>query len=239
MLVSRSYDGYRAWCFRCNDGASAPPPQESLSEKLARLTRQRSADEEAARPELPEPRVYSLDNWPIKCRVWLYSAGLGRDKIGELGAYYHPPTDRVVLPVLKGGVPVFWLARAVDGRSPKYLAPSADRTTVLPRYGSAAEVTLTEDVLSAYKVGIAGHEGWAMMGTRVGDHALSLLIRRRARVNVWMDNDLPPKHPVNRGQIAAFKIGKQLRASGLEVRNIVSPRDPKLMHLSEIKELLC
>lgn len=238
MLVSRDDTGYRAFCFRCNEPGFAPPPQESLTEKLARMERQRSADSAIMRPELPEPRMYGLDDWPEKCRLWLYKAGLGRDRIGELGAYYHPPSDRVVLPVIEQGVPVFWQARAVDDRIPKYLAPSADRTRVIPRYGSAPNVTLTEDILSAFKVGISGHEGWSLMGTRVGNHALSLLLRRGARVNVWMDNDIGPKFTVNRGQIAARKIGAQLRASGLEVRNIISPRDPKLMHRDEIKELL-
>jgi DNA primase len=238
LLVSRDDRGYHAFCFRCNEPGHAPPPQESLADKLARMARQRAADVAASRPELPEPRVYGLDDWPVKARLWLYRAGLGRDRIGELGAYYHPPSDRVVLPVLSGGVPVFWQARAVDGRVPKYLAPSVDRSRVIPRYGSAANVTLTEDILSAYKVGIVG-EGWALMGTRVSDHALSRLLVRGTRVNVWMDNDLPPLFPVNRGQIAAAKIGKQLRAAGLEVRNIISPRDPKLMHADEIKELLC
>lgn len=239
MLVSRDDTGFRAWCFRCNDGGSAPPPQESLADKLARMQRQREADATVMRPEFPEPRVYDLDEWPMTARLWLYKAGLGRDKIGELGAYYHPGTDRVVLPVLEFGVPVFWLARATDDRQPKYLAPSADRTRVIPRYGADHHVTLTEDILSAFKVGDSGHEGWALMGTRVGNHLLSLLLRRGARVNVWMDNDIGPKFPVNRGQIAASKIGKQLRAAGLEVRNIISPRDPKLMHRDEIKALLC
>lgn len=238
MLVSRDDTGYRAFCFRCNEPGFAPPPQESLTEKLARMDRQRSADTAIMRPELPEPRVYALDDWPAPARLWLYQAGLGRDRIGELGAYYHPPSDRVVLPVMERGEPVFWQARAVDGRQPKYMAPSADRTRVIPRYGSALNVTLTEDILSAFKVGTAGHEGWSLMGTRVSNHLLSRLLVRRARVNVWLDNDIGPKFPVNRGQIAARKIGLQLRACGLEVRNIISPRDPKLMHREEIKELL-
>lgn len=235
MLVSRGDFGYRAWCFRCNDGGSAPPPQEALSEKLARLARQREADAEILRPALPEPRVYAVDEWPMACRVWMFKAGLGRDRIGELGAYYHAPSDRVVLPVLEGSRVVFWQARAVDGRAPKYLAPSADRTTVIPVYGRAPCVTLTEDILSAFKVGIAGHEGWSLLGTKASAAVVAGLLRRGSPVNVWMDNDLGP---VNRGQIAAAKIGGRLRAAGLVVRNIVSPRDPKLMHITEIRELL-
>lgn len=232
MLVSRDDTGYRAWCFRCNDGGSALPPQESLADKLARMKRQREADATAMRPELPEPRVYEVAEWPVKAALWLYRAGLHKGLIGELGAYYHPPSDRVVLPVLArpGGGVVFWQARAVDGRQPKYLAPSADRTRVVPMYGSAANVTLTEDILSAFKVGLVG-EGWAVMGTRVSDHLLALLIRRRARVNVWLDPD-------HAGRVGAAKIAARCRAAGLEVRDILSRADPKLMTRDEIKELL-
>jgi hypothetical protein len=237
MLVSRSDTGYRAWCFRCNDGGNAPPPEEPLAVKLARMQRQRTADTEILRPELPSPRVYDLDEWPTAHKLWLYRAGLGRNSVSKLGAFYHPDSDRVVLPVVEDGIPVFWQARAVDDRTPKYLAPSADRTRVTPRYGAAASVTLTEDILSAFKVGMVG-EGWSLMGTRVSDYVLSMLLERRARVNIWLDNDLPPKHRINRGQIAAMKAAKRLRAVGLEVRNIISPRDPKLMHISEIEDLL-
>ena len=68
--------------------------------------------------------------------------------------------DRVVLPVLSpsGGV-LFWQARAVDKRQPKYLAPPIDKATVIAAYGCADTVTLTEDLLSAYKVGKVGEDG--------------------------------------------------------------------------------
>jgi len=181
--------------------------------------------------DLPLPAVREVSAWPAACRLWLYKAGLGRAEIGQLGAYYHPPSDRVVLPVLDPatGKPVFWQARAVDGRQPKYLAPAVDRSRVLPRYGSAAVPTLTEDILSAFKVGLVS-EGWAVMGTRVNDFTMALLMQRR-RCNVWLDPDAA-------GQRGAAKIVKQLRAYNIEVRNIISPRDPKLMHRAQIKELL-
>jgi hypothetical protein len=239
LIVSRDDDGYRAYCFRCNEGDRAAPPAESLSDKLARLARQRSADAVVGGGvDLPQPVVRSVDDWPAAAKLWLYQAGLGRAEIGQLGAYYHPPTNRVVLPVLdrSTGMPVFWQARSIDGRQPKYLAPPADRSRVLPRWGTAPVPTLTEDILSAFKVGLVA-EGWCVMGTKVSDYVIALLMKR-GECNVWLDNDLPPKFSVNRGQIAAAKIGKQLRAYGIQVRNILSTRDPKLMHRAQIKELL-
>lgn len=43
---------------------------------------------------------------------------------------------------------------------------------------------------------------------------------------------------MNRGQIAAQKVLKTLRSVGIECRNIIAPRDPKLMTYEEIKELI-
>jgi DNA primase len=154
-----------------------------------------------------------------------------------------PDSNRVVLPVYErsSGVLKFWQARSIDGRQPKYLAPDLDRSRVISQWGHAEAVTLTEDILSAYKVGLVG-EGWSLMGTKLTDHALSALMERNKQpgftVNVWLDNDLPPKHPVNRGQLAAAKVLAKLRAVGLTAHNIISPLDPKLMSRVAIKEYL-
>lgn len=231
LIVSRSADGYRAWCFRCNDGDSASPPVESLSDKVARISAQRAGDAALPFSGLPLPVVSAVSAWPAAAALWLYRAGLGRDDIGRLGAYYHPPSDRVVLPVLEAGVPVFYQARAYQkGRMPKYLGPTPRPPRLLARWGSAVSPTLTEDMLSAMKIGTVA-EGWAVMGTKVSDHMIAMLLKRKTPVNVWLDPDAA-------GRKGAAKIIKQLRAYGLEVRDILSQRDPKLHTRDEIKELL-
>lgn len=120
---------------------------------------------------------------------------------------------------------------------PKYLGPDMGKSRAIPKWGSAPTIVLTEDILSAYKVGL-DHEGWAMLGTSLSDHHLSELMKTGKPVDVWLDNDLPPKHLINRGQVAAKKVLARLRAVGIPARNIVSTKDPKLMSRVEIKELL-
>lgn len=233
LTVKHDERGFSAFCFRCNDTGWQPPVPVPLAVRLERIKKSQEADNKAAQGVgLPEPFVRSWADWPPACRLWLLKAGLSSHDAGRLGAYYHPPSDRVVLPVLTpaGGI-AFWQARAVDKRQPKYLAPPVDKAKVLCRYGNADEVTLTEDILSAYKVGSSGHEGWSMLGTSLGSHALAELVVRRAKVNVWLDPD-----PA--GRKAAKKVLASLRAAGVEARNIVSNKDPKLMHRGEIKELL-
>lgn len=234
LVVSRDDEGFRAWCFRCNDGDRAPPPAESLADKVRRLEQQRHADSglRINGVMLPVPATAAVDQWPPAARLWLYKAGLGRAEIGRLGAYYHAPSDRVVLPVYEGDGPVFWQARAVDGRQPKYMAPEVDRSHVLPRYGNPrARPTLTEDILSAYKVGMAGSWGWSLLGTRASPRVVTELLRVGRGCNVWLDAD-------KAGRSAASKIGKQLRAYGIEVTDICTPKDPKLQHTATIQELL-
>lgn len=232
LTVRKDADGLHAFCFRCNDHGWKAPAPEPLEVRLARLNKQHAADTKAsASAALPQPAVREWAKWPPECRLWLLKAGLCSADLPGLGAYYHPPSQRVVLPVLgPSGRVLFWQARAVDKRQPKYLAPPVDKASVIPSYGTAHRVTLTEDLLSAYKVGQVG-EGWSMLGTSINDNMLAALLRRGCAVNVWLDPD-----PA--GQRGAAKVLAKLRAVGLDCRNIISKVDPKLVHLSEIKELI-
>ena len=232
LTVRREVAGLSAHCFRCNDSGWHPAPPEPLSVRLGRLAKAQVADDKiAASVALPGPVRVPWSDWPAACRLWLLKAGLSGADAGLLGAYYHPPSDRVVLPVLGPSGPVFWQARAVQpGRFPKYLAPPLDKSSVVPVYGSAQDVTRTEDLLSAYKVGTVG-EGWSLLGTSISPGCMTKLLARGARVNVWLDPD-------GAGHKGATKVLAALRGAGLEARRVISKRDPKLMHRSDIKELL-
>jgi hypothetical protein len=232
LTVRRDERGLHAFCFRCNDNGWLPPEPEPLEVRLARLTAAHTADNAACTSVgLPAPMVRTWDDWPEKARLWLLKAGLSRADLPRLGAYYHPPTNRVVLPVLVGSTVVFWQARSIDGRLPKYLAPDVSKAGVIPVYGKADEVTLTEDILSAYKVGKVG-EGWSMLGTSPSRKLLGLIASRGCKVNVWLDPDAA-------GRKASAKLMPLLRAFNIEARDILSECDPKLVHLHNMEELLC
>lgn len=232
LIVSDAVDGTSAFCFRCGFQGWAPGPKLSLQERLAAAERLASADVSVGSSVvLPEPREYDLRKWPPAAALWLLKAGLGAPEIARLGAYYHPETDRVVLPVMEAGVPVFWQARSVTGRLPKYLSPPVGRDKLLPRYGSGDLIVLTEDLLSAFKVGCVA-EAWCLMGTHANPRLIAGLLERGAPVAIWLDPDAAGRH-------AAQKVHKQLTAYGIEVRRIRSERDPKLHTFDQIKEYLC
>jgi DNA primase len=101
---------------------------------------------------------------------------------------------------------------------------------MLVSYGSGPFPVLTEDILSAYKIGLVG-EGWPAMGTNVPDAYVAEFMRRRRPVAVWLDPDGP-------GRKAAARYTKQLRAYGLTVIDIRSEKDPKLHTIEEIRATL-
>lgn len=214
----------RAWCHRCGEGGGIRL-QESAAEALARMQAQQVGDSTVGLVP-PLPAVYSVSEWPPGAAVWLYKAGLSRADIGELGIYWHPPSDRVVIPY--GG---FYQARACQpGRTPKYMSPSPKPKDLIVAYGSGPEIVLTEDMLSAIKVGRVT-EAWAVLGTRMSEFQLATLMRRNAQVAVWLDPDPP-------GQVGAHKIMRQLRAVGIPARNVVSGKDPKLYTTGQIAHYL-
>jgi len=229
LLLSREGPSLKAYCFRCNE-PGIHTIQEALEDRIARLARGAAADQAAKESAALPDGLRGWSDWPPKARLWLARAGLSSQDAGRLNAGFSESLGRVVLPCGGG----FWQARSIDGRQPKYIAPNVDKQ--YPRYGQADRITLTEDILSAYKVGKVA-EGWCMLGTSLPHELMALILRSGKAVNVWLDNDLPPVHQVNRGQMAAVKVLKQLRAAGVSVRNIVTDRDPKLIPLDEIRKL--
>lgn len=231
LRVSREGPTLRAFCHRCND-YGIHTVEENLSDRIARLNRSAVADADlSSSAGMPEGTA-NVSEWPTAARLWLAKAGLHAGDIGRLGAIYSPASGRVVLPCGRG----FWQARAIaPSHAPKYIAPNVPKH--YPSYGASSRITLTEDILSAYKVGQVG-EGWPMLGTALPNELLSKILASGKEVNVWLDNDLPPTHAVNRGQIAARKVMRALLGAGVACRNIVTDKDPKLMHYEQIKTLV-
>lgn len=227
LLISNKDEGYSAWCFRCNDSGFIPHPQPSLSERLAALERARNAEVRASSSvALPEPGVYDPQSWPAPARVWLYKAGFSNDDIERFGFYYHEPTRRVVLPARISGEVVYWQARSVDGRQPKYLNPLVNKDKLYAPYGSGPCIVLTEDILSAARVSRVT-EAWSIMGTALPTGVLVALLRQQRPVVVMLDPD-----PA--GAKGATRIAKQLSLLGVQHSVAVPHRDPKYLTKQEI-----
>lgn len=238
LVVSHKSDGWSAWCFRCAEKGWVPKPLPTLAERVARKRAQLLADEEmehGSRP--PYPPVFDVQQWPLQARVWLYKAGLFNEDIERLGAYYHERSRRVILPVVKDDELVYWQGRNVglcELDAPKYINPRVDRSQLVAEFGTGPDIVLTEDILSAYRVGMAT-EAWSLLGTKLPTLILVRLLEAKRHVFVWLDDDA---HGNNPGQHAAAIILRTLTNVGIPCSNIRTTKDPKLLSRAEIHEVL-
>lgn len=120
LKVDHKEHGWGAWCWRCNDDGWVAHPEESLAQRLARLTAVKAVEAEASRSvALPTPAEYDAALWPKEARLWLYKIGMSNDNIRKAGFYYNDRLSRVVLPVYNRNHVVYWQARNLtpkDGR---------------------------------------------------------------------------------------------------------------------------
>jgi DNA primase len=179
------------------------------------------------------PAVYDLAEWPLEARVWLFKAGFSHEEIRMFGLYYHPPTRRVVLPVVERGSVTFWQARRIFGTlGAKYLSMPGGRENTLPLYGSGQTVTLVEDLLSCFKIATAGRMSLCLMGTSLLTPAMAWLIKNQDKqVLIWLDPD-------RAGMNAAASIQKQLALCGINSKLVSSEKDPKFYSKQGIRNLI-
>lgn len=238
LMLKREGARVSAYCFRCG-GTGQHVENEVPAEKLARM-RAAEAVEDKLRwsAELPEPTAYKPESWPEKDRLWFYKMGLSPTRIRELGLYWSEPMQRVVLPIHRDGEAVYWTARS-QLRSPKWTGPRVPKRGLAAKYGEGrgTSVVLTEDPLSAYKVGLVC-EAWSLLGTKLHSRHISELIARGRPVVVWLDDDKGRRNGRNPGQEAARQIIKELRAVGLEARNMTSDMDPKYYNRYQLERML-
>lgn len=235
LVVFNGDTKWSAYCHRCGNMPPVYKPLPGLRERLDAAAKVAQADAEIERDTRPpQPAVFDLAEWPVEARLWLFKAGFSREEIKQLGAYYHPKSRRVVLPVLSKDCSIqFWQARRIFGSTgAKYLSMPSARKSAMPLYGHGRSVTLTEDILSSFKVATAGFQALALMGTSLNDHSLAWLVANpQLDINIWLDPD-------RAGLNATGEVQRQLSLVGREVRVIQSARDPKLHSKQEIRHVL-
>jgi len=239
LLITREQGKFTAYCFRCG-GTGFHAEQESLTEKLERIQLEQQAEERVRYSvELPEPRAYDTRQWPLADKVWFFKQGFSLSMMDELGLYWCPDLGRVVLPITRDDHVVYWQARS-QKRAPKWMTPHIPKHGLTARYGVGKGdlIVLTEDALSAYKVGLVT-EAWSLLGTKLHPKVLDELARSGKRVATWLDDDRGRRNGSNPGQKAAAQIGARLRAFGIEHHNITSDRDPKYYNADDIRRMLC
>ena len=229
-VLNNTVKGYSYFCFRCDAKAFEARGTLTLDE-LAAIKQQ---NKEAAKPlpiVLPEDFTQEI---PIQGLLWLYKAGITDTVIRKYGIGYSQQWGRVVIPVYDGDKLVWFQARALNPKQkPKYLQPSADKSSVvfksLTYHDSIDRVVVTEDMLSCIRVG-KHTPAASILGTKISTEQANKLSTFK-RITTWLDSDTA-------GRRGSYKIRKSLSLV-TEVDDIVTEEDPKLLPDMRIKELLC
>ena len=227
LVVSRTERGTSYWCHRCHDKGWIPA-ERSLADRIAALNEATEWDGTAQQSlELPGPGKMNPQDWPDAPRLWLYKAGFSNDEIRRHGWYWNPKMERVILPVKVDGKTIYWQGRGFDTARPKALNPTVNREGLVAKYGRGDWIALTEDILSAAKVGGVG-EAWALLGTVLSYSTALALSDDRRPVLLMLDDD-----PA--GRRGAAEAAKTLNLLGVRNHQVYFGKDPKLIPRSVIK----
>lgn len=238
LMISRDGAEFTAYCFRCG-GVGKFKEREDPAARFERLRREAQEAEFLRKSvEPPEPTSYDPSKWPEKDALWFYRMGLSPSRIKELGLYYNAQSARVVLPIREVDQVVFWMARSQTA-TPKWIGPSVKKRGLFAKYGGdrGKHVVLTEDPLSAYKIGLTCM-AWSLLGTKIHSRHVLQLLELDRPVVVWLDDDHDHYSGVNQGQKAAREVAEVLRGAGLTVINQTSPRDPKYYSRYQLQEYM-
>ena len=227
MVVSRTERGTSYWCHRCHYKGWIPA-ERSLADRIAALNEATEWDGTAQQSlELPGPGKMNPQDWPDEPRLWLYKAGFSNDEIRRHGWYWNPKMERVILPVKVDGKTIYWQGRGFDSARPKALNPTVNREGLVAKYGQGDWIALTEDMLSAAKVGGVGG-AWALLGT-VLSYSTALALSEAGRPVLLMLDDDPA------GRRGAAEAAKTLNLLGVRNHQVYFGKDPKLVPRAVIK----
>lgn len=241
LMLTREGATLTAYCFRCG-GTGKHREQETVEQQRARLAHELKAVEfTRASVSPPEPTSRIMREWPEELAVYFYKMGIDQRRADDIGLYYSDEARRVILPVMDEGEVVFWMGRTQQKIKgvPKWLGPKVKKRGLFAKYGGdlGKYVVLTEDPLSAYKIGLCCM-AWSLLGTKLhARHAMELM-RLGREVVVWLDDDHDHYSGINQGQVAAASIVAELKAYGLVVHNMTSPKDPKYYSRHQLQEKL-
>lgn len=239
MLVSHSIQCVSWYCFRCKDAGYEPHGVQSIEEIHRRTKEYRESLREA--PGLVLPDDYTTEV-PAHAAVWYLSKGISYELALQHQIGFTPALDRVVIPVwedtwredIAGEQLVNVQLRAwQDGIKPKYITPGGYKFphAMFWNLQSAGDaVVITEDVLSAIKVG-RDYPATSTLGTNLSSPRAWKVSQRFKEAYLWYDGDKP-------GRTAAKAGIAQLELMGVKAYNIHTDKDPKAYNRQQVHEII-
>jgi len=185
--------------------------------------------EEVGEVELPPD--FSLEI-PREGLLWLFMSGIGEELIYEYNIGWSEKMGRVVIPIYDGDNLIGVQCRAVfTGQVPKYMNRKGNSKGVFwANTASYSKVVITEDILSAIKVGRL-YGACSTLGTVLHDSIIAKYLLDK-EVIVWYDGD-------EAGRKGSAKAMKALNMMGVDCREVLTDKDPKEYNIKEARDIIC
>jgi DNA primase len=169
----------------------------------------------------------NYDKFNIAGQLWLGQYEFNDARCS--GYHITESEDGIVLPIFSS------LSKGIVGcqvrrynKSPKYLTYSKQRYSYLDSTHILKPLVVVEDLLSSYKLHIAGFPTLCLLGTKMDDDAKKLL-NRHEQVVLWLDDDVA-------GHSAANKLFRELSPLCPKMTAIMNYQ-PKELDMDVLKEM--
>jgi hypothetical protein len=210
-------------CFNCGESGYYRP-----KEVFSRLLDKGEVEEvkHAVRDPIVEyyTHEHRYDAFPNDHKLWLASYGFFKEEVERLGI--RSSDFGVYLPVYNRSVKGYQV-RNMTGHGPKYTTHTISKLHVVPSTHDNC-VVIVEDLLSSYKVGLAGFTCVALMGTKL--HVPASELPRAEHCVIWLDAD-------SAGTTGAIKLAMELSPIYENVTTIVN-KQPKELSIEELQNVL-
>jgi DNA primase len=143
---------------------------------------------------MKKPTIYEIkdltretrfDKFQLEGQMWLLQYGIDANIAAEMDIT--EGIDGILLPIANETVIVGCQVRRYN-KKPKYLTYTEQQYSYISIHNTKPLI-IVEDLLSSYKLFIAGYSTLCLLGTKMSDN-VKVIAAKHGRVVLWLDDDL-------------------------------------------------
>jgi hypothetical protein len=185
LYIKRTNGSYLWHCHNCGDsGFYRNNVLEQIASREAKTGLVYKKEPNFNPYFLAEPR---LENFSLEHQLWLLQYEFDEEIVSKCGI--HADKDKgIFLPIWDSTATLAGFQIRQFNRQPKYLTYTTNKYSHM--HSDNEVLIITEDLMSAYKLRIAGYSTLALLGTKLHPEAVDLLTKYKYnRIVVWLDDD--------------------------------------------------
>ena len=230
LVITRTRDGWAWYCHRCRQGGIRDLSGRSPKD-VAQFMKSLDVQPTKIVQQMRLPLDYTKEI-PAAGLAYLYMRGLTDGDIKKWKIGYSVKYNRVIFPVYEGRDLIYFQGRTtlqVTRDNPKwmnvYQAGRRDVYFIANQMFSHA-VVLVEDIISAIRVSHVS-DTYALLSTHIPEDLVLELSKKYYTIFFWLDPDKRMK---------TVATARRYRAFGINVRGILTDKDPKYYTDKQIRE---